>query len=54
MSLIFISIAILFAVCDRVDALSSVLDNIEIYQQQTQEAKKKGADIIVFPEVISK
>ena len=39
------------AVCDRVDALSSVVDNLIIYSKQPKEAKKLGADIIVFPEV---
>ena len=37
-------------VCDRVDALSSIVENLEIYSEQTKEAKKLGADIIVFPE----
>ena len=41
----------LVAVCDRVDALSSVVDNLIVYSEQTKEAKKLGADIIVFPEV---
>ena len=41
----------LIIVCDRVDALSSVLANLEIYRQQTEQAKQQGADIIVFPEV---
>ena len=38
-------------VCDRVDALSSVLANLEIYREQTKNAKLLGANIIVFPEV---
>ena len=42
----------LIAVCDRVDALSSVVENLEIYSEQTKEAKKLGSDIIVFPEVL--
>ena len=43
---------LLFTVCDRIDALHSVLQNLEVYEKQTRAAKDLGADIIVFPEVI--
>ena len=34
------------------EALTSVMENLAIYSEQTKDAKKLGADIIVFPEVI--
>jgi predicted amidohydrolase len=34
------------------EALTSVMENLAIYAEQTKDAKKLGADIIVFPEVI--
>merc|ERR1712021_321836 len=37
-------------VCSRMEALTSVMENIAIYSEQTNDAKKLGADIIVFPE----
>ena len=37
-------------VCKREDALSSMLENVEIYSEQTLAAKKLGAEMIVFPE----
>ena len=47
-----ISMYHIIIVCTREDALSSILANLEIYSEQTKEAKKLGADIIVFPEVL--
>ena len=41
-----------FLVCDRDDALASIVANLQIYSEQTKEAKKLGAKIIVFPEVM--
>ena len=41
-----------FLVCKRDDALASVVANLQIYLEQTKEAKKLGAKIIVFPEVM--
>jgi len=37
-------------VCSRMEALTSVMENLAIYSEQTKDAKKLGADIIVFPE----
>merc|ERR1719334_1875946 len=37
-------------VCERGDALSSVMDNLNTYSAQTRIAKQQGAKIIVFPE----
>merc|ERR1712223_134282 len=37
-------------VCNRDDALASVVANLQMYSEQTKEAKNLGAKIIVFPE----
>ena len=37
----------------RSDALTSIVANLHVYSEQTKEAKKLGAKIIVFPEVIA-
>ena len=47
------TLVLIIVVCDRVDALSSVVDNLQIYSEQTKDAKSLGAKIIVFPEVIA-
>ena len=39
------------AVCDRKDALTSVLENLDMYRKRAEEASKSRANIIVFPEV---
>ena len=39
------------SVCDRKDALISVLENLDMYRKRAEEASKSRANIIVFPEV---
>ena len=40
-----------FLVCNREDALYSLMENLQVYAEQAKVAKSLGADIIVFPEV---
>ena len=41
----------MFLVCNREDALYSLMENLQVYAEQAKVAKSLGADIIVFPEV---
>ena len=40
-----------FLVCNREDALYSLMENLQVFAEQAEVAKSLGADIIVFPEV---
>ena len=41
----------MFLVCNREDALYSLMENLQVYAEQAKVAKSLDADIIVFPEV---
>ena len=41
------------SVCNRQDALYSLMENLQVYAEQAKVAKSLGADIIVFPEVLN-